>query len=42
VVFSKISLLTRDLNSNLDDASSNWGGVYYFLLGGQKKFNSRE
>ena len=27
-------------NSNSDESSSNWRGVYYFLLGRKKKFNS--
>jgi len=27
-------------NSNSDESSSNWRRVYYFLLGGKKKFNS--
>jgi len=35
-----ISIMTRDINSNSDESSSNWHGVYYFLLGGKKKFNS--
>jgi len=30
--------MTRDSNSNSDESSSNWHGVYYFLLGGKKKF----
>ena len=33
-----ISIMTRDSNSNSDESSSNWHGVYYFLLGGKKKF----
>ena len=32
--------MTRGSNSNSDESSSNWRGVYYFLLGGNKKFNS--
>jgi len=32
--------MTRGSNSNSDESSSNWHGVYYFLLGGKKKFNS--
>ena len=35
-----ISIMTRGSNSNSDESSSNWRGVYYFLLGGKKKFNS--
>jgi len=35
-----ISIMTRGNNSNSDESSSNWRGVYYFLLGGKKKFNS--
>jgi len=27
-----ISIMTRDINSNSDEASSKWHGVYYFLL----------
>jgi len=32
--------MTRGSNSNSDESSSNWRGVYYFLLGGKKNFNS--
>jgi len=32
--------MTRGSNSNSDESPSNWRGVYYFLLGGKKKFNS--
>ena len=32
--------MTRGSNSNSDESSFNWHGVYYFLLGGKKKFNS--
>jgi len=32
--------MTRDINTNSDESSSNWRRVYYFLLGGKKKFNS--
>jgi len=35
-----ISIMTKSLNSNSDESSSNWRGVYYFPLGGKKKFNS--
>jgi len=35
-----ISIMTRDSNFNSDESSSNWHGVYYFLFGGKKKFNS--
>ena len=28
-----INTMTRGLNSNSDELSSNWRGVYYFLLG---------
>ena len=31
--------MTRGNNSNSDESSSNWHGVYYFLLGRKKKFN---
>jgi len=34
--------MTRGSNSNSDESSFNWRGVYYFLLGGKKKFNSIE
>jgi len=30
-----ISIMTRGSNSNSDELSSNWRGVYYFLLGGE-------
>ena len=36
---SFISIMTRGINSNSDESLSNWRGVYYFLLGGKKKFN---
>jgi len=32
--------MTMGSNSNSDESSSNWRRVYYFLLGGKKKFNS--
>jgi len=32
--------MTRVSNSNSDESSSNWHGVYYFLHGGKKKINS--
>jgi len=35
-----ISIMTRVSNSNSDESSSNWHGVYYFLHGGKKKINS--
>jgi len=35
-----ISIMTRGSNSNSDVSSSNWRGVYYFFLGGEKNFNS--
>ena len=35
-----ISIMTRGINFISDESSSNWRGVYYFLLGGKKKFNS--
>ena len=35
-----ISIMTRVSKSILDESSSNWRGVYYFLLGRKKKFNS--
>ena len=35
-----ISIMKRGSNSNSDESSSNWHGVYYFLLDGKKKFNS--
>jgi len=35
-----ISIMTRGSNSNSDESSSNCRGIYYFLLGGKKKFNS--
>jgi len=38
--YNFISLFSRGLNSNLDDSSSIWSGVYYFLFGRQKKINS--
>jgi len=33
--------MTRVSNTNSDESSSNWRGVYYCLLGGKKKFNSK-
>ena len=35
-----ISIMTRGSNFNSDESSSNWRGVYYFLLGVKGKFNS--
>jgi len=32
--------MTRGSYSNSDESSSSWRGVYYFLLGGKKNFNS--
>jgi len=32
--------MTKSINSNSYESSSNWRGVYYFILGGKKKFNS--
>jgi len=34
--------MTKGLNSNSYESSSSWRGVYYFFLGGKKKFNSIE
>jgi len=35
-----ISIMMKGSNSNSDESSSNWHGVYYFLLGGKKKIYS--
>jgi len=32
--------MTKGLNSNSNESSSNWCGINYFLLGGKKKFYS--